>query len=157
MALLNPATIKSKWTIILLNAFFAWAKSRRNIALKSKLGKAVNYLIDEEPYLRRYIEDGRLQIDHNRAELKQQNQVISISATVNLHGGCFDGYILKKMLTATEISSVFVTASYICFPTNISVLQQNKRQLNSLPLVILIYSVFSGYPNYWHWACFYKS
>ena len=74
--------------------------------------------------------------------------LISISATVNLHGGCFDGYILKKMLTATEISSVFVTASYICFPTNISVLQQNKRQLNSLPLVILIYSVFSGYPNY---------
>ncbi|WP_353867080.1 transposase [uncultured Ruminococcus sp.] len=131
-----------------MNAFFAWAKSRRNIALKSKLGKAVNYLIEEEPYLRRYIEDGRLQIDHNRAELKQQNQVISISATVNLHGGCFDGYILKKMLTAAEISSVFVTASYICFPTNISVLQQNKRQLNSLPLVILIYSVFSGYPNY---------
>jgi len=76
--------------------------------------------------------------------------LISISATVNLHGDCFDGYILKKMLTATEISSVFVTASYICFPTNISVLQQNKRQLNSLPLVILIYSVFSGYPNYWH-------
>ena len=70
--------------------------------------------------------------------------LISISATVNLHGGCFDGYILKKMLTATEISSVFVTAPYICFPTNISVLQQNKRQLNSPPLVILIYSVFSS-------------
>ena len=79
-----------------MNAFFAWAKSHRNIAMKSKLGKAVNYLIEEEPYLRRYIEDGRLQIDHNRAELKQQNQVISISATVNLHGGCFDGYILKR-------------------------------------------------------------
>ena len=79
-----------------MNAFFAWAKSHRNIALKSKLGKAVNYLIEGEPYLRRYIEDGRLQIDHNRAELKQQNQVISISATVNLHGGCFDGYIFKR-------------------------------------------------------------
>ena len=64
--------------------------------IKDKLGKAVNYLIEEEPYLRRYIEDGRLQIDLNRAELKQQNQVISISATVNLHGGCFDGYILKR-------------------------------------------------------------
>ena len=64
--------------------------------IKDKLGKAVNYLIEEEPYLRRYIEDGRLQIDHNRAELKQQKQVISISATVNLHGGCFDGYIPKR-------------------------------------------------------------
>ena len=123
-------------------------KSNQKHRIKDKLGKAVNYLIEEEPYLRRYIEDGRLQIDHNRAEPKQQKQVISISATVNLHGGCFDGYILKKMLTAAEISSVSVTASYICFPTNISVLQQNKRQLNSLPLVILIYSVFSGYPNY---------
>ena len=131
-----------------MNAFFAWAKSHRNIASKTSSARRSNYLIEEEPYLRRYIEDGRLQIDLNRAELKQQNQVISISATVNLHGGCFDGYILKKMLTATEISSVSVTASYICFPTNISVLQQNKRQLNSPPLVILIYSVFSGYPNY---------
>ena len=71
--------------------------------------------------------------------------LISISATVNLHGGCFDGYILKKMLTATEISSVSVTASYICFPTNISVLQQNKRQLNSPPLVIII--LFSEFPQ----------
>ena len=52
----------------LLDAFFVWAKSLRNIAPKSKLGKAVNYLIEEEPYLRRYIEDGRLEIDNNRAE-----------------------------------------------------------------------------------------
>ena len=52
----------------LLDAFFAWAKSLRNIAPKSKLGKAVHYLIEEEPYLRRYIEDGRLEIDNNRAE-----------------------------------------------------------------------------------------
>ena len=52
----------------LLDAFFAWAKSLRNIAPKSKLGKAVNYLIEEEPYLRHYIEDGRLEVDNNRAE-----------------------------------------------------------------------------------------
>ena len=52
----------------LLDAFFAWAKLLRNIAPKSKLGKAVNYLIEKEPYLRRYIEDGRLEIDNNRAE-----------------------------------------------------------------------------------------
>ena len=52
----------------LLDAFFARAKLLRNIAPKSKLGKAVNYLIEEEPYLRRYIEDGRLEIDNNRAE-----------------------------------------------------------------------------------------
>ena len=73
--------------------------------------------------------------------------LISISATVNLHGGCFDGYILKKMLTAAEISSVSVTASYICFPTNISVLQQNKRQLNLLPLVNIIFPFFRVTPT----------
>ena len=52
----------------LLDAFFAWAKTLGNIAPKSKLGKAVNYLTGEEPYLRRYIVDGRLEIDNNRAE-----------------------------------------------------------------------------------------
>ena len=55
---------------------FAWAKSLRNIAPKSKLGKAVNYLIEEEPYLRRYIEDGRLEIDNNRAERSMKPFVI---------------------------------------------------------------------------------
>lgn len=52
----------------LLDAFFAWAKTLSGIAPKSKLGKAVYYLIGEEHYLRRYIEDGRLEIDNNRAE-----------------------------------------------------------------------------------------
>ena len=52
----------------LLDAFFAWAKTRGNIAPKSKLGKAIYYLTEEEPYLRRYIEDGRMEIDNNRAE-----------------------------------------------------------------------------------------
>ncbi|MBQ3299556.1 MAG: transposase, partial [Ruminococcus sp.] len=52
----------------LLDAFFAWAKSLRNIAPKSKLGKAINYLIEEEPYLRRYLEDGSLESDNSRAE-----------------------------------------------------------------------------------------
>ncbi|WP_316611041.1 transposase, partial [uncultured Ruminococcus sp.] len=51
-----------------LDAFFAWAKTLGNIAPKSKLGKAVYYLKEEEPYLRRYIEEGRLEIDNNRAE-----------------------------------------------------------------------------------------
>ena len=52
----------------LLDAFFAWTKTLGSIAPKSKLGKAVYYLNEEEPYLRRYIEDGRLEIDNNRAE-----------------------------------------------------------------------------------------
>ena len=131
-----------------MNAFFAWAKSHRNIASKTSSVRRSNYLIEEEPYLRRYIEDGRLQIDHNRAELKQQKQVISISATVNLHGGCFDGYILKRNAYSSRNFKRFRNRILHMFTTNITVLQRNKRQLNSPPLVILIYSVFSGYPNY---------
>ena len=50
------------------DAFFAWAKTLNGIAPKSKFGKAVYCLIGEEHYLRRYIEDGRLEINNNRAE-----------------------------------------------------------------------------------------
>ena len=40
----------------------------------------------------------------------------------------------------------------ISFYINTFCLQQNKRQFNSLSLGIILYSIFSGYPNYWHWA-----
>ena len=50
------------------------------------------------------------------------------------------------MLTATEISNAFVTVFYICFPANISILQQIKRQFNSLPLVIIYISFFRVTP-----------
>ena len=50
------------------------------------------------------------------------------------------------MLTATEISNAFVTVFYICFPANISILQQIKRQFNSLPLVIIIILFFMVTP-----------
>lgn len=53
----------------------------------------------------------------------------------------------KEMLTATEILSVFVTAFYICFQTNISILQQNKRQFNLLPLVNIIFPFFRVTPT----------
>lgn len=42
------------------------------------------------------------------------------------------------------VASVFVIVFYICFLTNL----KNKRQFNYLPLVTIIYSVFSVYPNY---------
>ena len=40
------------------------------VGMAKNAGKttALNYLIEEEPYLRRYIEDGRLEVDNNRAE-----------------------------------------------------------------------------------------
>ena len=34
----------------------------------SALGKAIHYLLEQWPYLRRYLEDGRLELSNNRAE-----------------------------------------------------------------------------------------
>lgn len=48
-------------------ALSAWAKTICTSG-KSSLGEALSYLKDNEPYLKRYLEDGRLEIDNNRAE-----------------------------------------------------------------------------------------
>ena len=50
-----------------LDAMFAWANSR-TAAPKSALGKALNYLKEQWPYLTNYLKDGRLEISNNRAE-----------------------------------------------------------------------------------------
>ena len=39
-----------------------------NAAPKSALGKALTYLENQKPYLTKYLKDGRLEIDNNRAE-----------------------------------------------------------------------------------------
>jgi len=44
---------------------------------KSHLGKAVYYLSEQEQWLRRYLEDGRLEIDNNRAERSVKPFVMS--------------------------------------------------------------------------------
>ena len=51
----------------MLDAFLCWAETIC-VAPKSKLGKAIGYLKNNEKYLRNYMEDGRLEIDNNRAE-----------------------------------------------------------------------------------------
>ncbi len=50
-----------------LDAMIAWANSR-TAAPKSALGKALNYLKEQWPYLTNYLKDGRLEISNNRAE-----------------------------------------------------------------------------------------
>lgn len=52
-----------------LDAYFAWLRSIEGEVLpKSKLGIAVRYSLDQEQKLRRYLDDGRLEISNNRAE-----------------------------------------------------------------------------------------
>ena len=47
----------------------AWANEAiSKTAPKSTLGKALYYLLEQWPYLVRYLEDGRLELSNNRAE-----------------------------------------------------------------------------------------
>lgn len=48
-------------------AVLAWASTNK-AAPKSARGKALHYLLEQWPYLIRYLEDGRLEISNNRAE-----------------------------------------------------------------------------------------
>ena len=52
----------------ILDALYAWADARKNVAPKSALGKALYYLREQRPYLERYLLDGRLEATNNRAE-----------------------------------------------------------------------------------------
>lgn len=52
-----------------LDALLAWANEViGKTAPKSALGKALRYLLEQWPYLVRYLEDGRLELSNNRAE-----------------------------------------------------------------------------------------
>ena len=52
-----------------LDEYFTWLRSVSNEVLpKSKLGKAVQYSLNQEEHLRKFLVDGRLEISNNRAE-----------------------------------------------------------------------------------------
>ena len=52
-----------------LDAVLSWANAMQaKTAPKSALGKAIYYLLEQWPYLTRYLEDGRLELSNNRAE-----------------------------------------------------------------------------------------
>ena len=52
-----------------LDALLSWANEMQaRTAPKSALGKAIHYLLEQWPYLIRYLEDGRLELSNNRAE-----------------------------------------------------------------------------------------
>ena len=52
-----------------LDALLSWANEMQaRTAPKSALGRAIHYLLEQWPYLTRYLEDGRLELSNNRAE-----------------------------------------------------------------------------------------
>ena len=53
----------------LLDELHRWLeKSQLHVPPKSSLGKAITYSLNQWPNLNRYLEDGRVNIDNNRAE-----------------------------------------------------------------------------------------
>ena len=58
-----------------LEALWVWANALKpQTALKSALGRALHYLLEQWPYLVRYLEDGRLELSNNRAEQRSPLQ-----------------------------------------------------------------------------------
>ena len=61
--------------------------------------------------------------------------------------GTFYTYFKRKEDVLFELSEEAFGSILLCFQANISILQQNKRQSDSLLLVITRYSIFSGLPQ----------
>ena len=52
-----------------LDALLSWANEMKGKTTpKSTLGKAIHYLLEQWPYLTRYLKDGRLELSNNRTE-----------------------------------------------------------------------------------------
>ena len=67
-------TERQKQSKPLLDAFFEWLHSLEDsVDRSSKIGDAILYTINQEQYLRRYLEDGHLSIDNNAAERAIKN------------------------------------------------------------------------------------
>ena len=74
-----------------LDALLSWANEMQaRIALKSALGKAIHYLLEQWSYLTRYLEDGRLELCNNRAERSIKPFVMGRKNWLfaNTTGGC---------------------------------------------------------------------
>ena len=87
-----------------LDAFLRWAQNRK-AAPQSTFGKAIHYLLEQWPYLLKYLEDGRLEISNNRAERSIKPFVIDRKNFLfaNTPGGAQGSAIIFSMIeTAKE-------------------------------------------------------
>lgn len=58
----------------MVDALFEWLHSMEDSVDRSSLiGDAILYTLNQEPYLRRYLDDGHLSIDNNSAERAIKN------------------------------------------------------------------------------------
>lgn len=87
-----------------MDALLAWAETK-TAPPKSSLGKALYYLREQWPYLKRYLEDGRLEISNNRAERSMKPFVMGRKNWLfaNTEGGAQSSAIVYSLIeTAKE-------------------------------------------------------
>jgi transposase len=83
-------TLRQEQAILLLAKIDAERQALARIVLpKSPLGEAVRYLTNQWAALQRYVEDGRLTIDNNRAE--NQLRLVAVGRKNWLFAGSFEG------------------------------------------------------------------
>ena len=87
-----------------MDALLAWAETK-TAPPKSSLGKALYYLREQWPYLKRYLEDGRLEISNNRAERSMKPFVMGRKNWLfaNTEGGAQSSAVIYSLIeTAME-------------------------------------------------------
>ena len=87
-----------------MDALLAWAETK-TAPPKSSLGKALYYLREQWPYLKRFLEDGRLEISNNRAERSMKPFVMGRKNWLfaNTEGGAQGSAIIYSLIeTAKE-------------------------------------------------------
>ena len=88
----------------MVDEFFAWIKEHRSdVTLKSLTGKAITYALNQEEYLRVFLDDGNVPMDNNAAErairpfcIGKKNWVMSDT----IHGAAASGTIYSLVETA---------------------------------------------------------
>ena len=88
----------------MMDALLAWAETK-TAPPKSSLGKALYYLREQWPYLKCFLEDGRLEISNNRAERSMKPFVMGRKNWLfaNTEGGAQSSAIVYSLIeTAKE-------------------------------------------------------
>jgi len=88
----------------LADAFFDWCRAQKTLP-KSHFGRAVSYALNQRVWLEKYLMDGRLEIDNNRAERSIKPFVIGRKNWLfcNTKGGARASAILYSVIeTARE-------------------------------------------------------
>lgn len=105
----------------LIDAFYAWCAAQTAMP-KSPLGKAVKYCLDQRFWLERFLLDGRLEIDNNRAERSIKPFVIGRKNWLfnNTPGGAKASAVLYSLIETAKENGIdpfcFLVYVFRCAP-----------------------------------------